>query len=474
MEFKLSKSDFGFNYKDLIIFLIPFTIFMYYLYIYNPGVLTYDSFAQLNQISTSKFNAIHPFFHTFIEMLCLKLYPNTKSVAILQITIFSMMWMIICNYTRSKSSRKQLALQIIITLAISLIPINAIYSITLWKDILFSYFLMFLSFLTYVLIDKDFDVSYGFVFIFCLSIAFVSQLRHNGFYIMIVFLFIIGLYLFKRDKRNKLYLTIPTVAIILILLVGSLNIAYNVDSHQKDMIFSKVSHALADYDLNLDLDKSDADKIHELINETDIKTYYQKTSGDTIYNHIPDKKVYFNDKSTYINMLISYSLKNPVYSIRYILDSAPIVWDITRDDDWKGTVYNLKVDSSKDHFYSSNPNKHPVTNYDNVSLKNQGTDEFNRLDSLVHKVKDSQLLDTLFDSPALYMYLSFVVLGGIYLITKSKDMFLIYLPNMLNILIVFVSIPAQDNRYLYSNLLVFYLLVIIFISILSKNRNYLN
>ena len=73
------------------------------------------------------------------------------------------------------------------------------------------------------------------------------------------------------------------------------------------------------------------------------------------------------------------------------------------------------------------------------------------------------------------MYLAFLAMAGIYILTRSKDILLVYLPNLLNILVVFVSIPVQDNRYLYPNLLVFYLLIIILIGILtgrtSQNNN---
>ena len=54
------------SYKDLIIFLIPFTIFMVYLYIFNPGILRPDTFNQFHQIATSTFGNWHPFFYIFI------------------------------------------------------------------------------------------------------------------------------------------------------------------------------------------------------------------------------------------------------------------------------------------------------------------------------------------------------------------------------------------------------------------------
>ena len=196
------------NYKDLIIFLIPFAIFLYYLHVYDPGILSVDSYNQLHQIATGQFSNWHPFFHTFIEMICIKIYASPVSIGILQIIVFSSMWMIICKYFRDDDSEPHLKskifiLQVVITLLISLIPINALYSITLWKDILFSYFLMFLCFLIKVMLDKQGQVSYRFIILFSLLMAFISQIRPNGIYIVILLMIIFGIYLFRKNTEER-------------------------------------------------------------------------------------------------------------------------------------------------------------------------------------------------------------------------------------------------------------------------------
>ena len=50
-----------------------------------------------------------------------------------------------------------------------------------------------------------------------------------------------------------------------ILLISSLDTAYDVKDNAKDAFMTKLAHMLADYDLNLQMDDSDRDKIHELI-----------------------------------------------------------------------------------------------------------------------------------------------------------------------------------------------------------------
>lgn len=457
------------NYKDLIIFLIPFAIFLYYLHVYDPGILSVDSYNQLHQIATGQFSNWHPFFHTFIEMICIKIYASPVSIGILQIIVFSSMWMIICKYFRDDDSEPHLKskifiLQVVITLLISLIPINALYSITLWKDILFSYFLMFLCFLIKVMLDKQGQVSYRFIIIFSLLMAFISQIRPNGIYIVILLMIIFGIYLFRENTEERLYAVMPALTIIFILLIASLNVAYDVENNQKDAIFTKVSHMLADYDLNLNMTPQDQAKVHQLMDEKTIKEKYNITYSDPIWG-AANEQVYDNDKGTYIGMAVSYSLSNPIHFLEYLFGSSPMVWDITRDSEWIGSVYKTDINNANRFYYSGNVK--PVADFDNAMAANSRTGEYQQLNSFAYFIKDNLITDTLFDSPALYFYLAIVLLVAIHLITKSKDIYLVYLPNFLNILIVFASTPIQDNRYLYPNLLVCYLLIIIFISIIT-------
>lgn len=452
------------NGRDLVIFLIPFVIFLYYLFVYNPGVLTFDSYNQFHQIATGNFNNWHPFLYTFIEMLCLKLYESPATIGLLQILTFSIFWMIMCKYTRgADSSRERYLFQIIFTLIISLIPINAFYSITLWKDILFSYLMMFLCFLIYVMFDKK-DVTLGFVIVLSLTMALISQLRHNGIFIIAILLVVFFIYFFVKRKSQKLHLYIPALTIIFILLFASLNVVYDVEDTKKDAVFSKTIHLLADYDLNLDLENGDRDKIHAVIDGNTIKQRYNQYYLDPI-GYAANETVFDNDEGTYIGMAIKYSFENPLHFLSYLFGSSAMVWDITRDADWKGQpYYEVTQDGAKANYFKINKSS-PTTSYENASMVNFGTSSFNTLDGYVDFARDNIVFDTLFNSPALYMYLAFIAMAAIYLLTRSKDILFVYLPNMLNIVIVFISTPIQDNRYLYPNLLVFYLLVLILISL---------
>lgn len=457
------------NYRDLIIFLIPTVIFLSYLLVFNPGISTHDTFNQLHQIASGHFTNWHPFFHTFINMLCLKVFPSTISIAVVQIFTFSAMWTIICRYSRDDNTEKDntFTLQAVITLIICLIPINALYSITIWKDILFSYFVMFLCFLAKVMIDRKGNVSYKFIAVLALVMAFVAQLRGNGMYVILITLAIYSIYLFIKRNR-KMAALLPILAITFILLISSLNIAYDVEDNEKDALMAKTCHMLADYYLHLDMEDADREKIEKVLDKEKIAESYKPTGSDRIFA-ITKYKEFEKDKDTYVGLAMEYSLKNPLHFLKYLFESSPMVWDITRDHNWIGRPYYMNAE--RDHMQMDFksyyiPHNFSVTqSYENISYVNWGTPAFNTLNRLSLGIEESVAADTLLESPALYMYLSIVLLIVMHALTRSGEIYLMYLPNLLNIVVVFLSTPIQDNRYLYANLLVCYLLIIILIGL---------
>lgn len=174
-------------------------------------------------------------------------------------------------------------------------------------------------------------------------------------------------------------------------------------------------------------------------------------------------------------MALKYSLKNPERFLFYTFKSSDKVWDITKDEDWRLPSYRVlsdehMSDASRDRFFRIK-NTTPQKSYENVHAYNVGAEKFSLVNSIVYEAQENLILDTILNSPVLYMYLAILLLIMMQLITKSKEGYLIYLPNLLNIILVFGSIPDQDTRYLYPNLLVFYLLIIILISLIQNSKD---
>lgn len=200
-----SNSIARFNFRDLMILLVPIIIFLLYLFVYNPGVLTVSSYSQLHQIATGQFTSANPIFHTLIEMFFINIFGSPFYIGLFQILVFSVMWMVICKYHRddSEKSSNEFVVQFIITLIICLIPINAVYSITLSSNILFSYSLMFLCFLIKVMLDKNGHIGKKLIIAIALTIGIMSGLNNYAICIAIPCLIIIAAYLLKKGESEN-------------------------------------------------------------------------------------------------------------------------------------------------------------------------------------------------------------------------------------------------------------------------------
>ncbi|MEE0935861.1 MAG: hypothetical protein U0L42_09325 [Methanobrevibacter sp.] len=204
-----------------MIFLVPLMIFSLYLLVFNPGILTVESFAQLHQIATGKFSNNYPVFHSVIEMICLKIYGSPLIMGILQILVFSTMWTLICKYHRDDTSANSdnFVLQAILTIIISIIPVNAVNSITLSNYVLFSYFLMFLCFLIKVMMDNDGEIDNKFLVVLAVTMALVAGFSNYGGYVALISLISIIAYLFKKNKNQDTFIRLAGLTIVLILLI---------------------------------------------------------------------------------------------------------------------------------------------------------------------------------------------------------------------------------------------------------------
>lgn len=358
-----------FNYRDLAIFVVPLMIFSLYLFIFNPGILTVESFSQLHQIATGHINNAQPVLHTYIEMICIKLFGTPLIIGVLQILVFSLIWTLICNYHRddSQQSSNHFVVQFIITLAISLIPINAANAITLSSYVLFSYFLMFLCFLIKVMVDKRGNIDHVFIAIMAVTMALVAGLHTYGACIAVISLIAITVYLYKTNKNYNTFIMLPALTIVLILLVTALSFT---------------------------------------------------SAEDTSFN----------------------------------IESSDEIIDL---------------EAAKGQFFTSIHDS-PKKSYEDLNQENIRNDNYNSFNSIVSAFKGNIILNLLFSNPIVYLVLSVALLFFIQTIIKTWDMYFIYAPSLINIIIGFVTSPAHLNLSLYAAVLVFYVIVIVFVSIWAE------
>ena len=126
------------EFIDILIFLTIIIIFGIALLSFYPGLLTSDSVSQIKQAITNTYSSGHPIFHTVIVGNIAKIFGSISASATFQILVFALIWTWGCKKTRENNETLKFKIfQYIFTFIISILPLNFLYSITLWKDILF-------------------------------------------------------------------------------------------------------------------------------------------------------------------------------------------------------------------------------------------------------------------------------------------------------------------------------------------------
>lgn len=133
-------------------FMIIAGVALFYLWFCAyPGILTPDSIDQVNQTLTGNYNNHHPYWHTQVIHACLSLgymLFGNLSGAIATYSVFSICFMAssfaFLLMTLAEAGFSQ-TLRRIILCWLLLMPIHVIYSVTMWKNILFSGAVLFFA-----------------------------------------------------------------------------------------------------------------------------------------------------------------------------------------------------------------------------------------------------------------------------------------------------------------------------------------
>jgi hypothetical protein len=436
---------------DVIIFLIPFITFLILLCIYYPGILTCDSYNQLSQIDNGIYNNAHPIFHTFIEWLCLSIWDSPASIAILQVTVFSIIWTVICKYNRKIESKKLKILQIILTLFIALNPMNSIHSITLWKDILYSYSILLFCFLMQICIDKRFKLSLFDVIKLSFMIILVKNLRHNGITITLGMGLLLTIILMIKDFRSFNFIKLIVFCIIMNYIFSIPLTAFNVekgnvlDGGVTDLKLTQLTGAY------LNCNCFTEDQLKELATFIDIaklKALYNPYFNDPIHNVITDTDKFKKNKKEFYNILLDTALRNKKQTLIFAYKTNAIILAMDMPNDSIGTILNTNIDAqNKD---------------ENINHIFKNTEIYQKTDKLITTSVRTKPFNLILYNPAFYMYIGIFI--ALYLTFKGmKYAYLMIFPNLASIAGLMITMPVQDARYVYANFLVTYLVMAILI-----------
>lgn len=174
-----------FNRKKLFyfFFILNSTAFSIWLLTFWPAIITRDSINSWDQITTNTYSNWHPYIFTFYLKILSLIAFTPASVAIFQILLSSILSSYI--FFRFYQRKNKLLTIVAFFLFVSSIPIG-LYNITIWKDVIFSQFVVFWGISIYFLIKKEVrNLDYTTIFLLSVLLFFTASVRYNGIIFLI-------------------------------------------------------------------------------------------------------------------------------------------------------------------------------------------------------------------------------------------------------------------------------------------------
>ena len=315
----------------IVVALIIFILWIPYFIKFYPGAISPDSISQLNQIAgIEQVNNHHPVFHTLLIAIFVKigLLFGDYNTGVALYSIFQMIAMSsIFSFALYYFNKKGVSNIILVLsfLFFAIYPAMPMYSITMWKDILFGgIMLLYTICITELVVNKNkFISNKNLLVLFSIIILLVMLLRNNGFYVILLSLPF--LLLLNKDIWKKLLIVfvIPIIAYILItgplfnlinIKPGSIREALSVPIQQLTRVAKLEKDSLTDEEYNL---------INKYIHLDNFD--YNPILSDPAKNNFDD--VLFNEnKMEFISLWVHLFFKHPVQYVEAFLSNNYGYW----------------------------------------------------------------------------------------------------------------------------------------------------
>ena len=446
---------------SIITFLILFIVML----AFYPGLVPYDGDNQWQQVQSGIYTNGHPFFSTFFIFLLSKIWNKITIVVIYQILLFSISWGYLCKLLKLQN-KKQHVIVYIITIFMLLYPLFSIYSITLWKDILYTYYLFLCSIILYKWVANHYQLRSFEYCLLGLLMAMVFSYRYNGiivaFFMLLIF-YILSIKKYKKriiDKeilKKSLLLLITFIIIITVISIPKKVILEK--SHQeltKDSNYIEPYSTLDGYFLwmmgahiknNNIKNKDDKAFLNNIIPLDEWKENYSPYIINLVHDSKNlDKRFLKKNSEKFRNIFIKYSLKYPATILKHYYKADALLFNPVSSLDGHVYVYCF-------------PEIELLPEYTQIKSKLQFVKTF--YNTLIKFSLYKPFI--IFYEPAFILYISLIMT---YLLSKNvygKKIWIFTIPMILNTVSLLPINLAQDLRYVYINYLTFIGLTLIFI-----------
>ena len=437
----------------ILITLIGFILYLPYLFEYFPGITSFDTYTQLDQIlGNTLYSNHHPIIHTmvikfFFEIGCFIF--KSKTIGILFFTIFQMLFVSFTFsnvlYLLYKNNVKKLYL-ILLFIFYYIVPYNALYSITAYKDVIFS--CLVLLFILFLYNNKDSELTILKKIELVLLTILVCLFRTNGLFAVILFLLVLFIKYLKKYKEFIIYISSGLIIsfIFNIFITNIFNVQKVGSIESLSIPLQNIAYVVKN---NGNISDNEYKELNKIMDIKKVNELYDEDYVDPIKNMV---KSYNNgyieeNKLEFIKLWFNIGIKNINMYIKSYVYQTSGYW-----------YHNYGVNTFPTY-----------DNYDNLGIYHK-----NYNISIVSKILNvlmylNRAFQHVFYSNALSIYI--IIYSLYYLIRKNKYRIYIY-PIIFIWLTLLIATPVgYEFRYQYSVFISFpFILSTLFIKGSSKNE----
>ncbi len=446
------------QYKQML--LISGFVFLcylpYFLYEY-PGIMTADSIVQYQQIiGAMNYSNHHPVVHTlliklFYELGMLMTGDVIKSIAFY--TVFQMIFMSICHgivVREIQMTMGYIDIRIVAaaTAFFALFPVNAVFAVTLWKDVPFAGISELLSCLLVDIYRRRLKGirAVDFVLLVFLSTVF-SLLRSNAFFAFLAFI-PFALYIY-RSRLKEIAAALFLSLMLVIIVKGPVFNAFSVE--RPDFVESlsvplqQMTRVIAE---NREIEDKDLLLIDEVIDRTYIKELYAPGFADNIKELVRagHPEVLEKNRSGYLLLYLKYGLKYPS-------DYFMAWFDLVGGYIYPDVDYRV---GDADGIMSNDLGLYPVPIIGGKFIK---------IKEILLKLGDFMPLYGMLFSAGAYTW---CLIGTFILAAYKRDFILVHVLMILLLMTLLIASPMVDFRYEYAIVLTAPLWLVIGLGTLAK------
>lgn len=333
---------------------------------FYPGIFSYDSSVQLNEIINHSLSNNNPFLHTLIVGNIVKLGNtlfNSYAIGVMMYTILQMLLLsctfaYVIHYLNKKNA--PFILKFIFIIIFMFLPTHSILAITTTKDVFFASTITFMmiKFIDMIADSERFFKSIFNIIITIMLIFLMFVFRHNGYYAFLVFAIfaLIGL---RKYWKQLLIIIICSIGLYkgYLLIVNKIINKQTTESFPNAVLCVPIQQIGRVYNLSDDLNEEELKLYKKLETEKDGFKFYESHKSDSLAWRINTDIVY-NNLDEYKKFYINLGIKHPIMYIDAFLANTMGYWYIGDKLPDTGTYRTYIEIRSVDDFHNTNDQIH--------------------------------------------------------------------------------------------------------------------